>query len=178
MLRRWRSSDVGPLTKALAESTEHLRPWMEWIAQEPMDPEKRRALIERWDQDWSGGGDVVLGVFLDDQIVGGCGLHGRIGPGGLEIGYWIHPGFTRRGLATEAAGLLTGGALSVSGIDHVEIHHDRANVASSGVPRKLGFVFQGETEPRVVAPAGDGIDWVWRMTREDWVARGEDRTTF
>ena len=170
VLRRWRASDVGPLAEAVAESVDHLRPWMEWIDQEPMEPEERRALLERWGHDWAGGGDVVMGVFLGERVVGGCGLHRRIGPGGLEIGYWIHPGFTRQGLATEAAALLTSGAFSTSAIDHVEIHHDRANLASGAIPRKLGFTFLGETQPRVRAPGGDGVDWVWRMNREDWAA--------
>ena len=28
------------------------------------------------------------------EVTGGCGLIARIGPGGLEIGYWLHPGHT------------------------------------------------------------------------------------
>ncbi len=58
---------------------------------------------------------------------------------GLEIGYWIHPAFIGRGLATAAARLVTEAAFSVPGIDRVEIHHDRANEISGAIPRKLGF---------------------------------------
>jgi RimJ/RimL family protein N-acetyltransferase len=57
----------------------------------------------------------------------------------LEIGYWIHAGFLRRGLATRVSCLLTDAAFTVAGIERVEIHHDKANVASAGVPRRLGF---------------------------------------
>jgi RimJ/RimL family protein N-acetyltransferase len=51
----------------------------------------------------------------------------------------------------------------VEAITHVEIHHDRANVASAGVPRKLGFRFVGEYPAAPSAPAEAGIEWRWRL---------------
>ena len=102
VLRRWVADDAEALGRAVAESAEHLRPWMAWIADEPMALDQRRALIGEWGRVWSAGGDVILGIFLDGEIVGGGGLHRRIAPDGLEIGYWIHSDFLRRGLATRA----------------------------------------------------------------------------
>jgi ribosomal-protein-serine acetyltransferase len=170
VLRRWLPSDAEPLAQAVAESAEHLRPWMPWISQEPLDLEARRALIERWGQEWAAGGDLYQGIFSHGQIVGGCGLHRRIGPGGLEIGYWIHFAFTRRGLATVSARLLTDAAFTVRGIERVEIHHDRANQASAGIPSKLGFAFVGEVPDEVSAPGELGLEWLWRMERTAWRA--------
>ncbi|MBV9415736.1 MAG: GNAT family N-acetyltransferase [Solirubrobacterales bacterium] len=168
VLRRWVSADAEALGRAVAESAEHLRPWMEWITNEPMALDQRRALISEWERLWSAGGDVILGIFLSEEIVGGCGLHRRIAPDGLEIGYWIHSDFLRRGLATRAAGLLTGAALALPGITHVEIHHDKANQASAGVPRKLGFELVGEISDERAAPAELGIEWRWRMEKLGW----------
>ena len=67
----------------------------------------------------------------------------RIGPGGLEIGYWVHHAYTRRGLATAAAAALVEQAFRLPGVDRLEIVHDELNVASGGVPRKLGFTEVG-----------------------------------
>ena len=53
-------------------------------------------------------------------------------------------------------------------ITHVEIHHDKTNVASAGVPRKLGFAFIGEFPDDAKAPAETGISCHWRMDRERW----------
>jgi hypothetical protein len=35
VLRRWRAQDAEALGRAVAQSIEHLRPWMAWIAEEP-----------------------------------------------------------------------------------------------------------------------------------------------
>ena len=99
---------------------------------------------------------------------GSCGLHFRIGAGGAEIGYRIHPAHTRRGLATEVARQLCERAFSDPAIDRVEIHHDRANTASGGVPPKLGFELIGDTQVAPVAPGEEGVERVWRLTRGDW----------
>jgi ribosomal-protein-serine acetyltransferase len=171
VIRRWRAGDAEVLAQAVADSVDHLRPWMEWIADEPVSLAERRARIERWEEEWARGGDAFLGVFEHGLVAGSSGLHRRIGPGGLEIGYWVHPAFTGRGLATAAAALLTSAGLAVPGIDRVEIHHDRANQASAAIPRKLGFTFVGEVPDEISAPGEVGVECVWRMEPEPWARR-------
>jgi hypothetical protein len=82
----------------------------------------------------------------------------------LEIGYWLHPAFRGHGLATRAARLLTEAALAVPGVRAVEIRHDKANAASSAVPRRLGYTLVGEAPNRAPPPADSGTDLVWRRT--------------
>lgn len=172
-LRRWTPSDAERLHQAVVESIEHLRPWMEWISQEPQTVQARRRMLIRWEQDWIDGGDVAYGVFVDgDTVAGGCGLHHRRGPGTLEIGYWLHPAFVGRGIMTAAARLLTDGAFNMPGVEQVEIHHDKANTASRGVPRRLGYELAEERPDPPAAPAEVGIDCLWRVTREEWLRSG------
>jgi RimJ/RimL family protein N-acetyltransferase len=170
-LRRWTGADLPLLRRAILENRDHLLPWMPWVAAEPITDDARLALIESWTEEWESGGDVVLGAFDDGAVVGSTGLHRRRGPGALEIGYWVHVDRVRRGYATEMARALTTAAFTVAGIDRVEIHHDRANVASRGVPEALGFVFDGEQPDGIGAPGEIGIDCGWSMTRVDWSAR-------
>jgi ribosomal-protein-serine acetyltransferase len=171
LLRRWVATDAGELGRAIGESAEHLRPWMPWVAEEPVPLDRREAMIDEWERDWAQGGDVVLGVFLEGRIAGSCGLHRRLGPDGVEIGYWIHVAFLRRGVATRVAEVLIGAALAVPGITRVEIRHDTANRASGGVPRRLGFEWVGEEPREPVAPAETGMQWRWRMDKASWDAR-------
>lgn len=168
ILRRWVEADVPNLSAAILASLEHLRPWMPWAASEPLTPQDRRALIQQWDTDWERGGDLVVGIFMDGVVVGGSGLHSRRGPGSLEVGYWVRAGYTRRGIATEASAALTTAAFTVANIERVEIHHDKANVASAGVPRRLGFTFADETPDSITSPGEIGVDCRWIMRREVW----------
>jgi ribosomal-protein-serine acetyltransferase len=167
-LRRWIPGDAQLIGAAIAENLDHLRPWMPWIAAEPQSLANRVALITQWQNEWDRGGDVVVGAFLDGAVVGSAGLHRRRGPRVLEIGYWVHGGHIRNGYATEIASALTTAAFTVPSIDRVEIHHDKANIASSGVPRRLGFTFGEESPNSVLAPGEVGIDCRWFVERQQW----------
>lgn len=171
VLRRWRVSDVGALAAAITTSLEHLRPWMPWIAAEPVSEPDRSAWIEQVTADWAAGGDVILGIFVGDAIVGGSGLHRRGGPDTLDIGYWIHVDHVRQGIAREASAMLTDAAFATAGINIVHIHHDRANAASGSIPRSLGFDLVAETPRALTAPGEVGIDCQWRVDRATWLGR-------
>ena len=173
-LRRWRVSDAPALGAAIAASVDHLRPWMPWVAFEPLSEDDRRALIDGWEADWAAGGDAVYGAFLESVVVGGCGLHRRAGPDTLDLGYWIHVDHVRRGFASELATGLTAAAFDEPGIERVAIHHDRANVASRGVPERLGFACDGESPDEARAPAEVGIDVAWSIDRDEWERRPID----
>ena len=162
-LRRYRPADAPALHVAILDSLEELRPWMPWAAAEPLSVPDREALIATFARGWDEGTDFTFGMFTGGQVVGGCGLHRRIGPDGLEIGYWVRTTHTRRGLATAAAGMLADAALRIPGVDHVEIHHDKANAASGRVAAKLGFVLRREVSVAVSAPGESGVSCEWRL---------------
>ena len=75
---------------------------MPWAHQEPQTLEEKTELIKRFRANFDSGDNFTCGIFSVDeaQVLGGTGLHPRIGPGGLEIGYWIRGSATRRGIAT------------------------------------------------------------------------------
>jgi ribosomal-protein-serine acetyltransferase len=173
-LRTWRPEDAPALAEAIAASAGHLAPWMAFANGPARTAAEHAARFEEWEQDRRGGGDGVYGIFLAEVAVGSCGLHRRLGPGALEIGYWVHVGYLRRGIATTAAALLTDTAFRLDGITAVEIHHDAANLASAAVPRRLGFSRVGELARPRTAPGERGLEWQWQMTRESWPARRPD----
>ena len=171
-LRQWVEADATRQGVAVATSLEHLRPWMPWIESEPLTRSQRVGLIRTWRADWEQGGDVVIGAFIGDVVIGSAGLHRRRGPrlsSRSAIGYTSttrgrdmpprFPPHSRRPRST------------VPEIDHVEIHHDKANTASAGIPRRLGYTLIDETPNAVSAPAEVGIDCRWSMNRQDWIDR-------
>jgi len=141
---------------------------MPWVGEEPLDVGRRRQLIEDWERAWINGGDVRLGAFAQGSVLGGCGLHHRCGPHGLEIGYWVDKDHLRRGVATEMARLLTTAAFTVEGITFVEIHHDEANVTSGRIAQRLGFAFMVTSPDGIQAPSEIGVEWRWRVEARAW----------
>ncbi len=141
---------------------------MPWIADEPLSHAARVALIEQWNAEWEAVGAGGLGLWVGETLVGAGGLHRRVGPGGVDVGYWVHPAHTRRGHATAAAAELTELALTTPGIERVEIHNDRANVVSARIPRRLGYELVGEIPHPPAAPAETGVRQLWRMTAARW----------
>ncbi|MGA5816743.1 GNAT family N-acetyltransferase [Kitasatospora sp. NPDC094028] len=166
-LRRRRSCHAAALNQALRANLEHLRPWLEWAAEAPSRA-RTVELTRAGAAAWEAGTDFLYLAGLDAEpggVVGAFGLHGRVGPGALEIGYWVAERHVGRGIATTAAGALTEAALALPGIARVEIRCDQANAASAAVPRKLGYRLDRVAEADVRAPAETGRQLVWVMER-------------
>ena len=136
-LRRYRADDLEALFGAVTESLDHLRPWMPWAA--GYTRESAAEYLNGSIRSWADGTEYNYAILTEGALAGGIGLMARIGPGGLEIGYWVHRAYTRRGLATAASAALVGQAFRLPGVDRLEIVHDELNVASGKIPRKLGF---------------------------------------
>ncbi|MFD7667315.1 GNAT family N-acetyltransferase [Streptomyces sp. NPDC059788] len=162
-LRRWRTDDIDTLDRLITESRDHLRPWMAFAAGH--DRERGREFLARCEEEWTSGEAYRYAITTDGVVVGSCGLMRRIGPGGLELGYWLHHARTGEGLATVGAGALVREGLRLPGIDHIEIRHDEANVASGGVARRLGFREVGRGPVPVGAVGEVGVEVRWRLWR-------------
>jgi ribosomal-protein-serine acetyltransferase len=162
VLRRWRVSDAEALHAVTTQSASDLRLWVTWIDDVDPSVEGQRAFIAACEREWPGGESLLLGIFVGGHIAGGCSLTARPGaPGVWEIGYWLAPAFRGHGLATRAARLLTDAALADPNAHGVEIRHDKANLASGAVARRLGYTFVGEAPNPAPAPADSGTDMVW-----------------
>jgi RimJ/RimL family protein N-acetyltransferase len=153
-IRCWEPADAALLKEAIDASLEHLRPWMPWVHDEPRTLDEKVELLRRFRGQFDLDQDFVYGLFErnDAAVVGGAGLHTRVGDGALEIGYWLRAERVGRGLAREATAALTLVAFRVCRVDRVEIHVDPANERSLAVPRALGFTEEGTLRRRL--PAG------------------------
>jgi RimJ/RimL family protein N-acetyltransferase len=64
----------------------------------------------------------------------------------MTMGYWIGQEFTRHGLASKAATMLSEQALSRSDITEVVAYAHPTNTGSQRVLRNAGFLYRGITE--------------------------------
>jgi GNAT superfamily N-acetyltransferase len=91
-------------------------------------------------------GAYAIVLRAEGVAVGGVGFHGAPRAGSCEIGYDLVPPARGRGIATEAARLVTAFALTQPGVECVVAHTEPGNVASQEVLRRAGFERDGETE--------------------------------
>jgi RimJ/RimL family protein N-acetyltransferase len=173
VIRCYDPRDAPLVKEAIDSSLEHLRPWMPWAENEPQTLEEKTELMKYFRAGFDTSDNFTYGIFARDEseVLGGTGLHPRIGPGGLEIGYWIRASATRHGFVTESSAALTRVGFEVCGADRIEIRIEPGNDASFGVPRKLGFVEETTLRRRLPSrPSGGPLRdlTIFTMFREDF----------
>jgi RimJ/RimL family protein N-acetyltransferase len=174
VIRCWQPQDAALSKEAIDASREHLRVWMPWA---DADPDPLNAVVNRvrrcramFDLDK----DYVYAVFnkSETQVLGGSGLHTRLGENAREIGYWIHVDHINQGYATEVSAALTKVAFEIDHMDRVEIHCSPLNPASASVPRKLGYVHEATLRRRGPIKDGQPVDsMIWSMHAADYPSR-------
>jgi RimJ/RimL family protein N-acetyltransferase len=172
VIRCYDPRDAPLLKDAIDSSLEHLRPWMPWTADEPQTLEQKTDLVKLFRSEFDTGENFIYGIFSPDETeqVGATGLHPRIGPGGLEIGYFVRASAIRQGIATESSAALTRVGFEVCNADRIEIRIDPRNQASFGIPRKLGFVEEATLRRRLPSSEGEPLRdvTIFTMFREDF----------
>ena len=170
VVRCWEPADAPQLMAAKNASKEHLLPWMPWALGEPSDLAANLALIRAWHAQFDTDQDYVYGIFdrATSAVVGGTGLHERIGKNAREIGYWVCAGATNRGIATEAAAALTRMGFEFMGLDRMEIHCDVRNVWSAAIPRKLGYVHDATLRRRAITVGAPADSMIWTLFADEY----------
>ena len=183
LLRRQRPEDAPLIRDAIDASLAHLRASVAWAQAEPTPlavlAQRLAGTASAFDD-----GDAWAFTILDaagERALGGAGLEpaepaltALVGPHALETGYWLRADAMGLGYATEATAALTELAFTRLGARRVVVCHDPANVASDGVPRRLGFRCLGPV-PQAQLPGRLAADGSVRATTTVWVldSRGD-----
>ena len=158
VLKRWEPAWADEAATAVRESLPELEPFVPW-ARDACDVETSRTAIERSMANWDKGASFNYGIFTGTgDLAGGIDLMTRMGPGVLELGYWMRTAYTGRGYMTAAIEALARVALTMPGIERVAIRHDVANAASAAVAAKAGFAKAGRIESEPESPGDTGTD--------------------
>ncbi|MGW6448406.1 GNAT family N-acetyltransferase [Lentzea sp. NPDC055074] len=159
-------ADAEELLRVVTESLPHLRAWMPWAAG-GYDETMLAEFLADAAEGWARGTLFPHAITVDGAIIGVVTANRSKEPEVVEIGYWLHPAHTGRGHVTAATAELVEFAFALDGVDRVQIWHDEANVASGGVPRRLGFTeIDRLTPPREPAIGNRvGVDVVWELRR-------------
>jgi RimJ/RimL family protein N-acetyltransferase len=165
VLRCWRTDDAPRLRAAIDESLPELKLWIPWAKAEPTPLPSVVERLERFRAEFTAGPEWGYAILdgAERELLGGIGLHARIGPSALEIGYWVRTSKAGQGIITEAAGAIVQVALALGAV-RIEIHCDPENPASARVAEKLGFRHAVTRRRDFIGPRGDRRDsmiWVW-----------------
>jgi RimJ/RimL family protein N-acetyltransferase len=165
--------DANLLDSAIRQNLDHLLPWMLWAKKEPVSFQERIEFLRKVRGNFDLGVDFSYLIFnhSETMLLGGTGLHTRLGQAAREIGYWIHKDFNNQGYATEVSAALTKVAFEIDHVKRVEIHCDPKNIRSASVPRKLGFIHEATLHNRVENTAGNLRDsMIWSLFEENYPA--------
>jgi ribosomal-protein-serine acetyltransferase len=118
-------------------------PWIPW-ATLSTDLRSARRTLQRYADMTARDEGRIYGIWLAGTLVGGCMFVSFDTKTGIcEVGCWLEPAGTGRGLVTRAVGVLVDWAMRTRGMDRVEWHCRPDNVASSNVARRLGMRLEG-----------------------------------
>ncbi len=140
LLRQYRMEDLDALWSAIEDERDRIGPWMPWV-----DPTRDKDDERVWLEHVTSGADNLegLGIWVEGEYAGGCGL--AVDPFRVvaEIGYWIRSRFEGRGLVTRACEILVSHAFDAVGVHRVVIRAGTDNLRSRAIPERLGFTFEG-----------------------------------
>jgi RimJ/RimL family protein N-acetyltransferase len=151
VVRCWDPADAPKLKEAIDSSLEHLRAWMPWAHNEPQTLEEKVALLRGFRGQFDKDEDFIYAIFdrEESRVLGGTGLHTRIGEHAREIGYWIRADAEGNGYVTEAVAALTRVGFELEGLDRIEIRVEPENVRSRRIPERLGYAEEATLRGRI-----------------------------
>ncbi len=151
LIRPFQADDATEFASAVRDSARALSDWLDW-PQEHYTPDEARAWFAACDQARQAGTADEYGLFEHGSglLLGGAGIHEidashRCG----ALGFWVRRTHQWRGIATQAAQLLTRQAFSRLGLQRVELVIAEQNIASRRVAEKLGARFEGMAANRL-----------------------------
>ncbi len=148
---------------------DHVEPWIPW-ASVNHDLASATATLQRYADLQARDAGRLFGIWLDGTLVGGTmfvSFDTRFGQ--CEIGCWLEPAGTGRGLVTRAVRVLIDWALDTRGLHRVEWRCRPDNTASAAVAQRLGMRLEG-TLREVFPWHGERHDnQVWALVATDRV---------
>ncbi len=134
---------ANTIFKAINENRKHLKPWFPWEKATKKVEDSLKYLFDK-EEEVKEGKRVDYGIYLGDQYIGNIGIFDiDKNKKSAEIGYWLSLKFIRNGYTTEAVKIIEK-EFFANGLNRIQIKCDERNIASSGVAKKCGYIFEGK----------------------------------
>ncbi|MFC3575421.1 GNAT family protein [Streptomyces yaanensis] len=135
------------------------------------DVDSARAVLQTWADKQAADNGGLHGLWLEGKLVGGVLFRVFDAEGGnCEVGCWLEPAATGRGLVTRAIRVLIDWAVDERGIHRVEWQASSANVPSLNVARRLGLSRDGVLREDFLYRGVRQDTEVWSVLASEWRA--------
>jgi ribosomal-protein-serine acetyltransferase len=124
-------------------SRKHLLPWLDWISKTTR-PEHSLQFIQQSLHQLHTQEALALGIFYNDRIIGGIGMHHWDLPTKrAQLGYWISEEWEGKGVMNICLTRFIDFLFEKIGLHKIEIHFVPANKHSAKVAARLGAKVEG-----------------------------------
>jgi RimJ/RimL family protein N-acetyltransferase len=181
VLRCWSPQDAPVLRAALDVSDAHLRPMIPFMKDEPRSLQQTAQWLREIRASFDLGKMFRYAVFdaKEESLLGENMLMARVGPGGLEIGYWTHKDAIGKGFANEATVAMIRVAFEIEKAKRVEIMCAPENKVSAFIPARLGFTHEATLKKRAQDSEGVYCDlMMWSLFAADYPSSPAAKSTF
>ncbi|MGW5123928.1 GNAT family N-acetyltransferase [Streptomyces sp. NPDC004069] len=133
------------------------------------DVDSARGILQSYADRHAADSGFLHGLWLEGTLVGGL-LFRVFDPatGTCEIGCWLEPAGTGRGLVTRGARVLIDWAFDERGMHRVEWHAAAANEASVNTARRLGLTREGVLRESFPHRGVRQDTEVWAVLAPEW----------
>ncbi|MEW1724758.1 GNAT family protein [Streptomyces sp. NPDC093109] len=141
------------------------------LADAVSDPASALALLTAYAQKQAADTGRIYGIRVGSTLVGGVLF--RVfdaKAGNCEVGCWLEPAATGRGLVTRAARVLIDWAVEERGMHRVEWRVSTGNAASIRVAQRLGMVREGVLRAEYQHRGRRADAEVWSVLAPEWRA--------
>jgi RimJ/RimL family protein N-acetyltransferase len=142
-LRPWRRDDVPAIAEACRD--QEIARWLDLVPQ-PYSESDARAYVDNCREGWRGGLGATFAVTdsRDEDVLGSIGLRLTDPIDAVaEVGYWVKSAARGRGVASRALLLVSDWALTVGGVQRLQLRADELNEPSKRVAERAGFTREG-----------------------------------
>ncbi|WP_320774675.1 GNAT family protein [Streptomyces sp. CRN 30] len=133
------------------------------------DGESAREVLQSYADKRAADTGSLHGVWLDGKLVGGVLVRVFDAANEMcEVGCWLEPAVTGRGLITRAMRVLIDWAVDERGIHRVEWHASSANGPSIAVARRLGMTRDGVLRQSYLYRGVRQDTEIWSVLAPEW----------
>ncbi|MBP2325396.1 RimJ/RimL family protein N-acetyltransferase [Kibdelosporangium banguiense] len=167
-LEPWNAAEFA---EHIDRARENLRPWIAW-ATTLVDEETCRAFLKQYTDKQASDSGRLYGMWVDGTLVGGTlfrTFDTRMGS--CEVGVWLEPAASGRGLITAAVRHMIEWAVCARGMSRVEWRCSPANERSVAVAQRLGMTKEGVLRSEYPLNGTRQDAAVYSVLATEWLAR-------